>query len=224
MCPSHDLHPRFIDIGKALGFLWKQGKKAHLDTSVTPRIECFTHLPLRLDFWPVWISAYTWNVRCALFQFFLGLLHHSILHVWIWELDHKDSWAPKNWCFWTMILEKTLKSPLDCKEIQPVHPKGNQSWIFIGRTDAEAEAPILWPPDAKNWLLGKDPDAGKYWRLEKGMPEDEMVGWHHRVDGHDFEQAPGVGDGQGSLVCCSPWSRKESDTFEQLNWTEMIPS
>ena len=139
-------------------------------------------------------------------------------HVWIWELDYKESWAPKNWCFWTVVLEKTLESPLDCKEIQPVHPKGNQSWIFIGRTDAEAEAPILWPPDVKNWLLRKDPDAGKDWRQEeKGMTEDEMVGWHHWFDGHEFEQALSVGDGQGSLACCSPWGRKESDTRDRLN-------
>ena len=110
---------------------------------------------------------------------------------------------------------------LDCKEIQPVHPKGNQSWIFIGRTDAEAEAPILWPPDVKTWLIWKDPDAWKDWRREeKGMTPDEMFGWHHRQDGHEFEQAPGVGDGQGSLVCCSPRGHKESDTTERLNWTE----
>ena len=109
-------------------------------------------------------------------------------HVCIWELDYKESWAPKNWCFWTVVLEKALESPLDCKEIQPVYPKGNQSWIFIGRTDAEAEIPILWPPDAKNWLTGKDPDAGKNWRLEKkGTTEDEIVGWHHWLDGHEFE-------------------------------------
>ena len=124
----------------------------------------------------------------------------SSSHVWMWEVDHKESWAPKNWCFWTEALEKTLESPLDCKEIQPVHPKGNQSWIFIGRTDAEAETPVLWPPDAKNWFTGKDPDAGKDWRWEeKGVTEDEMVGWHHRLDGHEFEQALGVGDGQVSL-------------------------
>ena len=128
-------------------------------------------------------------------------------------------WAQKNWCFWTVLLEKTLESPLDCKEIQPVHPKGNQSWIFIGRTNADAEAPILWPPDAKNWLIRKDSDAEEDWRQEeKGMTEDEMVGWHHRLDGNDFTQAPGVGDGQGSLGCCSPWGHKESDTTEQLNW------
>ena len=122
-----------------------------------------------------------------------------------------------NWCFWTVVLEKTLESPLDFKEIQPVHPKGNQSWIFIGRTDAEAETPVLWPPDVKGWLIGKDPDAGKDWRWEeKGTTEDEMVRWHHRHDGHEFESTPGVGDGQGGLACCSPWGHKESDTTEWL--------
>ena len=127
----------------------------------------------------------------------------------------------KNWCFWTVVLEKTLESLLDCEEIKPVNPKGNQSWIFIGRTDAEAEATILWPPDAKNWLTGKDPDAGKDWKEEeKGITEDEMVGWHHQLDGHEFEQAPGIVDGQGSLVCCSPWGHKESDRTEWLNWSE----
>ena len=141
----------------------------------------------------------------------------------MWELDYKESWAPKNWCFWTVMLEKTLESPLNSKEIQPVHPKGNQSWLFTGRTDAEAETPILWPPDEKSWLVWKDPDAGKDWRQEeKGTTEDEMVGWHHRLDGHEFEQAPGVGDGQRGLVCCSPWSHKESDMTEQLSWTEHI--
>ena len=139
----------------------------------------------------------------------------------MWELDHKESWVLKNWCFWTVMLEKTFESPLDCKEIQLVHPKGNQSWIFIGRTDAEAEIPILWPPLAKNWLIGKDPDAGKNWRQEeKGTIEDEMVGWHHRLNGHEFEQALGVGDGQGGLACCSPLGCKHSDTTE-LSWTEL---
>ena len=115
-----------------------------------------------------------------------------------------------------VVLEKTLDSPLDCKEIQSVHPKGNQFWIFIGRTDAEAEAPILWPPNGKNWLIGRDPDALKDWmQEEKGTTEDEMVGWHHRIDEHEFQQAPGVGDGQESLACCSPWGRKESNTTEQ---------
>ena len=111
----------------------------------------------------------------------------SSSHVWMWELDCKESWALKNWCFWTVVLEKTLEGPLDCKEVQPVHPKGNQSWMFIGRTEAEAETPILWPPDVKSWLTGKDPDAGKDWGQEEmGTTEDEMVGWHHRLDGHEF--------------------------------------
>ena len=120
------------------------------------------------------------------------------------------------------MLEKTPESPLDCKEIQPVPPKGNQSWIFTGRTDAEAETPVLWPPDVKNWLTGKDSDAGKEWRREeKETTEDEMVGWHHRLDGHEFEPALGVGDEQGGLACCSPWGRRELDVTEQLNWTEL---
>ena len=120
------------------------------------------------------------------------------------------------------MLEKTLENPLDCKEIQPVNLKGNQYWILIGRAGAEAETPILWPPDVKNWLIGKDPDAGKDWRQEeKGTTEDEMVGWHHQFDWHEFEQAPGVDDGQGSLVCCSPQGHKELDTTEWLNWTEL---
>ena len=139
----------------------------------------------------------------------------------MWELDYKESSVPKNWCFWT-VGEKTLESPLDSKEIQPANPKGNQSWIFIGKTDAEAETLILHSPDAKNWLICKDPDAGKDWRQEeKGKKEDKMVGWHHQRNGHEFEQAPGVGDGQGSLVGYSPWGHKESDTTEQLNWTEL---
>ena len=139
-------------------------------------------------------------------------------HIWMWELGCEESWVLKNWCFWTVVMEKTLESPLDCKEIKPVNPKGNQSWIFIGRTDIKAETLILWPPDAKNWLIWKDPDAGKDWRWEeKGTTEDELAGWHHWLNGHEFEQAPGVGDGQGGLACCSPWGRKESDVTEQLN-------
>ena len=133
-------------------------------------------------------------------------------HVWMWELDHKEGWPPKNWCFQTEVLKKTLESPLDCKEIQPVNPKRNQSWIFIGRTDAEAETPILWPPDVKNYLIGKDSDAWKdWWQEEKGTTEDEIIRWHHQLTGDEFEQAPGDAEGQGSLVCCSPWGRKESD-------------
>ena len=146
----------------------------------------------------------------------------SSSHIWMWEFEYKESWALKNWRFWSVVLEKTLESPLDWKETQPVNPKGNQSWIFLGRTDAEAEAPILWLPDAKNWLTGKDPDAGKDWRQEeKGMTEDEMVRWYHRLDGHEFEQALAGGDGQGSLACCSPRGLNESDTTEWLNWTEL---
>ena len=119
------------------------------------------------------------------------------------------------------MLEKTLESPSDCKEIQPVHPKEDQSWVFIGRTDVVAETPILWSPDAKSWLIWKDPDAGKACGQEKGMTEDEMVGRHHQVKGHEFGWTPGVGDGQWGLACCSPWGRKESNTTEQLNWTEI---
>ena len=143
-------------------------------------------------------------------------------HLWMWELAHKEGWAPKNWCFWNAVLEKTLESPLDCKEIQPVYPKGGQSWVFIGRTNAKAETPILWPPHAKSWLIGKDPDAARDWgQEEKGMTEDEMAGWHHRLDGREFEWIPGVGDGQGGLACCNSWGCKESDTTERLNWTEL---
>ena len=136
----------------------------------------------------------------------------------MWELDHKEGWAPKNWCFRTVVLEKTLERPLDCKEIKLVNPKGNQSWIFTGRADAETEAPVLWLPDAKSWLIGKDSDAGKDWRQEEmGVKEDQMFGWHHQLNGHDFEQVPGDGKGQGSLAGCSPWVRKESDTTKRLN-------
>ena len=134
-----------------------------------------------------------------------------------------NNWTWKNWGFRTLVLEKTLESPLDCREIKPINLKGDQSWIFIGRADAEAETPILWPRDAKNWLIGKDSNAGKDWRLEeKGITEDEMAGWHHWLNRHESEQALGVGDGQGSLACCSPWGHKESDTTEWLNWTEWL--
>ena len=136
----------------------------------------------------------------------------SSSHVQIWELDHKEGWALKNWCF-RIVLEKTLESPLDSKEIEPVNPKGNQPWVFTGRTDAEAAVPILWPPDMKSWLIWKDPDAGKDWRQEeKGMTEEEMVGWHHQVNEHEFEQTLGDSEEQGSLVFCSPWGHRESDT------------
>ena len=138
------------------------------------------------------------------------------------RVDYKESWVLKNHCFWTVMLGKTLESPLDCKEIKPVHSNRNQSWIFIGRTDAEAEAPILRPPDVKNWLIWKDPDAWKDWgQEEKGMTEDEIVGCHHQLDGCKFEEGLGVVDGQGGLSCCSPWSCKESDMTQWLNWTDL---
>ena len=140
----------------------------------------------------------------------------------MWELDCEESWAPKNWCFWTVVLEKPLESPLDCKEIQPVHSEGDQPWDFFGRNDAKAEAPVLWPPHAKSWLIGKDSDAGRDWgQKEKGMTQDEMAGWHHRLDGRESEWTPGDGDGQGGLACCDSWGHKEPDTTERLNWTEL---
>ena len=139
------------------------------------------------------------------------------------ELDMtEESWVPKNWCFWTVVLEKTLESPLDCKEIQWVRSKGDQPWDFFGRNDAEAETPVLWLPHAKSLLIVKDSDAGRDWgQGEKGTTEDEMAGWHHRLDGRESESTPGVGNGQGGLVCCDSWGRKESDTTEWLNWTEL---
>ena len=144
-------------------------------------------------------------------------------HVWMWELDYKESWVQKNWCFWTVVLEKTVESPLDSKEIQPVHPKRDQYWVFIGRTYFKAETPIIWPSDAKNWLIWKDPDAGKDWEQEeKGTTEDEMAGWHHWLDGRESEWTLGVGDGQGGLVCCDSWGHKESDMTERWNWTELV--
>ena len=169
----------------------------------------------------------------------LGLLHcrqilyplrkasNSIILKVLRKGSCKADWCLKYYGYYflkgkTVVLEKTLESPLDCKEIKPVHPKGDQSWVFMGRTDVEAEAPILWPPDAKNWVIWKDPDVGKDWRWEeKAMTEDEMVGWHNWLNGHEFEETPGVGDGQVGLVCCSAWSRKESDMTEQLNWSEL---
>ena len=137
----------------------------------------------------------------------------SSSHVRIWELDHKEGWALKNWYFPIVVLEKTLESPLDCKEIKPVNSKGNQPWIFIGRIDAEAKAPIPWPPDVKSRLIGKDPDAGKEPGQEKnGATEDEMVGWHHWLNGHEFEKTGEDSEKQGGLMCCSPWSHKEWHT------------
>ena len=152
--------------------------------------------------------------------------------IYVQGSNGETSWTVKKAERWRIdafelkcVLEKPLENPLDCKEIQPVHPKRDQSWVFIGRTDVEAETPILWPPDAKSWLIWKDPDAGKGWgQEEKGMTEDEMVGWHHRLNGHEFEWTPGVGDEHGGLACCSSWGRKESDTTERLNWTEVAES
>ena len=141
-------------------------------------------------------------------------------HVWMWELDCKEGWAPKNWCFWTVVLEKTLESPLDCKEIQPVHPKGNQSWIFIGRTDAEAEIPILWPPDVKSWLIWKYPDVGKdRWQEENGTTEDKMVGWYHWLNGCELEQILRDGEGEWSLMCCSPWGHESWNDWQLKNYS-----
>ena len=137
----------------------------------------------------------------------------------MWELDCEESWVSKNWFFWTVVLEKTLDRPLDCKEIQPVHSEGDQPWDFFGRNDAKAETPILWPPPVKSWLIGKHPDAGRDWgQEEKGTTEDEMAGWHHRLNGREFEWTPGFGDGQGGLVCCDSWGRKDLDMTEWLNW------
>ena len=145
-----------------------------------------------------------------------------VVMLWMWELDCEESWAPKNWCVWTVVLEKTLESPSDCKEIQPVHSKGDQPWDFFGRNDAKAETPVLWPPHAKSWLIGKDSDAGRNWGQEKkGMTEDEMAGWHHWLDGLEFEWTTGDGDGQGGLVCRDSWGcRVGYDWATELNWTD----
>ena len=143
--------------------------------------------------------------------------------VQMWELELEEGWLLNNWCFQTVVLEKILDSPLDSKEIKSVNAKGNQPWIFIGRTDVKAEAPVLWPPDSKSRLMGNDPDAVKDWRQEeKGMTEDKMVGWHHWLDRHEFEQAPGHGGGQGNLVCCSSWDLKESDTTDWTTTNELL--
>ena len=140
----------------------------------------------------------------------------------MWELDCEEGWAPKNWCFWTVVLEKTLESPLDYRDIKPVHSEGDQPWDFFGRNDAKAQTPVLWPPHVKNWLIGKDSDAGKDWgQEEKGTTEDEMAGWHHWLDRRESQWTPGVGDGQGGLACCDSWGRKEPDMTERLIWSDL---
>ena len=169
-------------------------------------------------------------LQCSIFLLVLHIKRSVSSRLWFfqWPCMHVrvGLWrklSAKNWCFWTVVLEKTLESPLDCKEIQQVHPEGDQSWVFIGRTDAEAEIPILWPPDAKSCLIWKDPDAGTdRGQEEKGTTEDKMIGWHHQLSGHGFGWTLGAVDGQGGLVCCNWWGRKESDTTERLNWTDIM--
>ena len=143
--------------------------------------------------------------------------------VWMWELDCEESWACKNWCFWTVVLEKSLESPLDCKEIQPVHSEGDQPWDFFGRNDAKAETPVLWPHHVKSWLIGKVSDAGRYWgQEEKGMTEDEMAGLHHILDGHESEWTLGDGDGQGGLACCDHgFTKSRTRLSNWTDWTEL---
>ena len=200
---------------------WKLRDFIFLGSKITADGDCSHEKTL-----PPWKKSYDKprpHIKKQRHYFADKVLYHqsygfSSSHVWMWDLDYKESWALKNWCFWTVALEKTLENPLDCKEIKPVNPKGNQFWIFIGRTDAEAEALIFWPPDAKKWLIGKDPNAGRDWRQEeKGTTEDEMAGWQHWLDGRESGCTPGVGDGQGGLVCCSPWGHKELDVTKRLN-------
>ena len=169
--------------------------------------------------WRVSISCWIWDTQNSERSSLICFTELIPQSEGISQQDYRADWLHYGWnLFNSTKWYKHPESPLDCKEIKPVPPKGNQSWIFIGRADAEAEAPILWPPDAKNWLIGKDPDGGKDWRQkDKGMTEDEMVGWHHWLDGHEFKQAPGVGEGQGSLACCTPWGHKSQT---RLNWTE----
>ena len=175
---------------------WKQWDFIFLGSKITAYVDCSHEIKRYLLFGRKVMT----NLDSILRHYFANKslsnqsYGFSSSHLWMWELGHKGSWVLKNWYFWTVVLEKTLESPLDCKEIKPVHPKENQSWIFIGRTDAEAEAPILWPPNEKSWLTRKDPDTGKDWRQDKGMTEDEMVGWHHWLDGHESEQTAGAGD------------------------------
>ena len=206
LCPAWNLSISF----------WRKKKKKHLPNTIQmlSKTPCGNH---HLS-WEI----FTRETKTLISDRFIRTSVGDVVTYGCESWAIKKSWAPKNWCFWTVVLEKTLENPLDCKEIQPVHPKGDQSWIFIRKTDAKAETPILWPPDAKNWLIWKDPDAGRDWRQEeKGTTEDEMVGWHHWLNGHKFEQTLGGGGGQGGLACCSQWGCKELDTTEQLNWTEL---
>ena len=205
-----------------MGKQWKQGQTIFLSSKVTTDGDCSHEIKRRL----LLGRKVKTNLYSILKSRDITLLTkvHLVkaiafnIHVWMWELGRKEGWVSKDWCFWTVVLEKTLESPLDWKEIKPVNPKGNQSWVFIGRTDAEVEAPILWPPDVKRWLIRKDSDAGKDWGQEEdGMTEDKMVGWHHRLNGHEFEQALGDGEGQGSLGSCSPPGCKDLNMTEWLN-------
>ena len=204
-----------------MGKQWKQWKTIFWSSKITADGECSHEIKRRLLLRRKAMTSLDSILKSRDITFLTKLclvkaMFFSSSHIWMWNLEYKESWVLKNWCFWPVVLEKTLECPLDSKEIKPVNPKRKQSWIFIGRTDAEAETPIFWPPDAK-W---KDPDAGKDGRQEeKGMTEAEMVGWHHWLNGHDFEQVLGVGDRQGSVACCSPWGCKELDTTERLNWT-----
>ena len=170
-----------------------------------------------------WMLSFKTTFSLSSFTIIKWLFSFSSGYVRMWELDYKESWVPKNWCFWTVVLEKTLASPLNCKEIQLVYSEGDQPWDFFGRNDAKAETPVLWPPHTKSWLIGKDPDAGRDWgQEEKGTTEDEMAGWHHQLDGRESEWTLGVGDGQGGLACCYSWGRKELDTTERLIWSDLI--
>ena len=166
----------------------------------------------------------SFNSKSHVFKRFLyPVQYFPMVNVWKWELDCEAGWALKNWCFWTVVLEKTLEGPLDCKEVQPVHSEGDQPWDFFGRNDAKAETLVLWPPHVKSWLIGKDSDAGRDWGQEKmGMTKDEMAGWHHGLNRRESEWTLGDGDGQGGLACCDSWGRKEWDTTEGLHWTELI--
>ena len=208
-------------------FQWKQGQAIFLGSKVTTDGDCSHEIKRHLL-----LGRKAMTNRDSILKsrdiILLTKIHltqsygFSSSRVWMWEMDYEDSWAPKNWCFWTVVLEKTPESPLVCKEIQPVHPKGDQPWIFIGRTDAEPEAPILWPPYGKNWLIRKDLDAGKdRTQEEKGVTEDDLVGWHHQLNGREFKEVLGVGDGQGSLnaaVYGVTKSRTQLSNQTKLNW------